>query len=146
MSWVTDCLAEKSAAKPPAPSVGTAVEPQQATPWKAVRNVMTENVLEFNNVRVRQFMINISDRDNIAQIVPKQPPTDTAVVEWNPNTRTIQVTCPISHPGLPRRGEFKFSEGKIVSVGDFTGEPKPPDSPMTPEQFSEMVLKPLLFP
>jgi hypothetical protein len=128
------------------PTVAVAAQPER-TSWQCVLEVLKENVLEFNSARGSQFLVSIGERDNIIQIVPKQPPLDTAVIEWSPISRTIQVTCPISHPGLPRRGEFKFDcDGRIVSVGDFTGEPKPPTTPMTAEEFSEAILQPLLFP
>jgi hypothetical protein len=43
------------------------------------------------------------------------------------------------------RGPFEIEQGHIVSLGNLVGEPQPPEEAMTPEQFSEFILKPLLF-
>jgi hypothetical protein len=34
----------------------------------------------------------------------------------------------------------------IVSRGDFVGQPQPAEQPMTTEEFSKFILKPILFP
>src|SRR5208283_2833357 len=94
--------------------------------------------------RVRQF--DVSSDPGYIQMIPKQPPWDTVVLQVDPHTGVMQLTCPICHPGLTRRGHFKIEQGCIVSLGNFVGQPQPADEPMTPEQFSEFVLKPLLFP
>ncbi|HZW96392.1 MAG TPA: hypothetical protein VFF64_25835 [Candidatus Eremiobacteraceae bacterium] len=102
------------------------------------------DVLEFNDNRGPQFDVS-SDSESI-EMIPRQPPVDTVLLQIDPHTGVMQLTCPISHPGLTRRGRFKIEKGRIVSLGNFGGQPQPPDESMTPEQFSEFILKPLLFP
>jgi hypothetical protein len=144
MSWVTDCLQQKRETS--ALRTGTPL-PAQPPPWqsvwKKVARIIEAHVLEFNEARGPQYTV--SSNDVLVQVVPKQPPTDLAVFYIDP-TGVIQVDCPIPHPGTPRRGQFKISEDLIVPVGNFLGLPQPGGEPMTPEQFSEFILKPLLFP
>jgi hypothetical protein len=144
MSWVTDCLQQKRETS--ALRTGTPL-PAQTPPWqsvwKKVAKVIEAHVLEFNEARGPQYTV--SSNEVLVQVVPKQPPTDLAVFYIDP-TGVIQVDCPIPHPGTPRRGQFKISEDLIVPVGNFLGLPPPGGEPMTPEQFSEFILKPLLFP
>lgn len=144
MSWVTDCLQQKretSALRTETP-LPAQTPPWQAV-WKKVAKVIQAHVLEFNEAGGPQYTV--SGHEVLVQVVPKQPPTDLAVFNIDP-TGVIQVDCPISHPGTPRRGQFKISGDRIVPLGKFLGQPQPGGEPMIPEQFSEFILKPLLFP
>ncbi len=109
-----------------------------------ILDVIMTDVLEFNESRGPQF--EISSDPGFIELIPDQPPLDTLVLQIDPHTGVMQLTCPICHPGLVRRGPFKIEQGHIVSLGNFVGEPQPPEAAMTPEQFSEFILKPLLFP
>jgi hypothetical protein len=144
MSWVTDCLQQKretSALRTETPL--PAQTPPWQSVWKKVAKVIEAHVLEFNEARGPQYTV--ASHEVSVQIVPKQAPTDLAVFQID-SSGVIQVDCPISHPGTPRRGQFKISEDRIVPLGKFLGQPQPGGEPMTPEQFSEFILKPLLFP
>ena len=81
---------------------------------------------------------------NIIQLIPKQIPMDTLTVQLE--SGIIKLTCTISCRGVPRHATFKISEGNIVWSGDYAGTPRPRETPMDPEQFSEEILKPFLFP
>ena len=147
MSWVKDCLQQERAsvsnAEPPREALVQSV-PEWNDVWHRIHEVIMADVLEFNNNSRRQF--DFSSDPGFIQVIPKQPPLDTVVLQIDPHTGVMQLTCPISHPGVPRRGHFKLERVCIVSLGNFLGQPQPPDEPMTPEQFSEFVLKTLLFP
>ena len=112
--------------------------------WDRINATIKDDLQEFNDARGAQFQPSWGDLR--VQVIPKQQPFDTAILEMDEQTGTIILTCPIDHPGLPRRGTFKISGEHISSQEDFVGEPKPPTEPMTPAEFSEFVLKPLLFP
>ena len=85
-----------------------------------------------------------STGNSMVQVIPKQPPLSTAVIQID-REGVINVTCPPAGLGIGRRGNFKEAHGRIVSLGDFVGEPQP-SGPMTPEAFSRFVLEPILFP
>ena len=102
------------------------------------------DVLEYNDARGRQFMVS-STSNSMVQVIPKQPPVTTAVVEID-REGVISVTCPPAGPEIGRRGTFKETHGRIVTLGDFVGAPQPSGEPMTPEGFSRFVLEPILFP
>lgn len=129
----------KPAMTVPAPK---SVSPAQDL-WSRIGNSIDANVHEFNLARGRQFDISHME-NNIIQLIPKQTPPDTLTLQLE--NGTIKLTCTISGPGVPRLAKFKISNGHVVSTGDFTGKPKPPDVPMTAEQFAETVLRPFLFP
>jgi hypothetical protein len=147
MSWVKECLqrqrASTSNAEPPR-EVSTQSVPAWLDVWRRIHDAIMANVLEFNDNRGPQFDVS-SDPESI-QMIPRQPPLDRVVLQMDPHTGVMQLTYPISHPGLTRRGHFKIEQGRIVSLGNFVGQPQPPDESMTPEQFSEFILRPLLFP
>ena len=145
MSWVRDCLQKKKSMAQPRRAKAVYVS-QPATwhaTWSAIYELVTIHVLEFNRDGGSQFMVHTEG--SVLRVVPMQPPPDTVILEVD-NSGIIQSTGPISHPGLPRRGKFKIEGGGISSAGDFVGQPAPPADAMTPEQFSEFALKPLLFP
>lgn len=148
MGWVSDCLYQSKTATQHVElkHVDSAqnIPPWQDT-WDRVCEQITNDVLEFNLDRGPQFMVS-KISSTVIQVIPKQPPTDTAVFEIDPRTGVLQVTCPISHEGVPRRGQFKVTQDAVASLGSFVGQPQPPEGPMTPEQFSGAILKPLLFP
>ncbi|MGA2902890.1 MAG: hypothetical protein ABSD98_03605 [Candidatus Korobacteraceae bacterium] len=112
--------------------------------WRMIHDVIMAHVLEFNDSGGPQF--EVSSDPGFIELIPNQPPLDTLVLQIDPHTGVMQLTCPISHPGLVRRGHFKIEQGHIVSLGNLVGQPQPPEEAMTPEQFSEFILKPLLFP
>jgi hypothetical protein len=145
MSWVRDCLQKRKSIAQLRPVKAVYVSPPASwhATWSAIYELVTIHVLEFNRDRGPQFMVHTEG--DLLRVVPMQLPPDTVVLEVD-DGGIIQLTCPISHPGLPRRGTFKMESGGICSVGDLVGQPASPADAMTPEQFSEFVLKPLLFP
>ncbi len=144
MSWVTDSLKQKKGAPPEDEvTVTSRTSPAWEPVWNEIARVIERDVLEFNDARGPQYMV--SSNSLLVQVIPKQPPTDLAVIQVDPKTGTIQFDCPISHPGTPRRGQFKIGDGRIMASGNFVG-PQPSSTPMTPEQLSEFILKLLFFP
>lgn len=147
MSWVKECLQRQrpstSNAEPPKEVLAQSV-PAWHDVWRIVHDVIMADVLEFNSNHGPQF--DASSDSGFIQVIPQQPPLDTVILQIDPHTGFMHLTCPISHPGLTRRGHFKIEQGCIVSLGNFVGQPQPPGESMTPEQFSEFILKPLFFP
>jgi len=146
MSWVQERL-EKSKSKPKEQQAVVQRVPERPaweTTWKAICDTMERDVIEFNNARGPQFMVR-SDSHTL-QVIPRQPLTDTVVVQVE-DVGMVQLDCPISHPGVPRRGKFRIqANGTIVVVGGIVGQPPPTPAEMTPEEFSRFALEPLLFP
>ncbi len=146
MSWVRDCLQQQRAtshSEPPREGLAQSV-PAWHHVWRRIHDVMMADVLEFNDSRGPQF--EVSSDPWFIELIPNQPPLDRLVLQIDPHTGVLQLTCPICHPGLARRGHFTIELGHVVSLGNFVGQPQPPEEAMTAEQFSEFILKPLLFP
>jgi hypothetical protein len=150
MSWVKDCVRmQQERTEPATRDVQVQVHPpEQRNRWKPtwdrINAAIRNDLQEFNEMRGAQFQPSWGDFR--VQIIPKQPPFDTVVLSIDEETGKVLLTCPISHPGIPRRGTFRLSGERISSYNDFVGEPKPPTLPMTPEEFSEFILRPVLFP
>ena len=68
--------------------------------------VVEADVVEFNAARGPKYMI--SSNTELIQVIPKQPSDDLAIFQFD-QVGKINVTCPISHPGVPRRGLFTIS-------------------------------------
>jgi hypothetical protein len=143
MTWVKKCLEaqqrQPEALTTPLPKPA----PKSEGIWDRIGDSIDAAVHEFNLARGRQFDVTHMEH-NIIQLIPKQIPMDTLTVHLE--SGIIKLTCTISCPGVPRRATFKVSEGNIVWSGDYTGTPRPRESPMDPEQFSAEILKPFLFP
>lgn len=150
MSWVRDGLILRQEQQSPTPRGDRTPADESGArfawepTWEAIGNAIRRDLAEFNAARGTQFQPMWSDLR--IQVIPKQPPFDTVVLEVDEKTGILALTCPIARPGLPRRGTFEISGDRISSRGDFVGEPKPMDRPMTVEEFSELILRPLLFP
>ena len=147
MSWVTKHLEKAAAAAANGQSTKTVAytAPTSPTPqsvWNNLSKAVEANVLEFNLARGPQYLIMSNDR--LLQVIPKQPPVDLAVFQFD-ERHTVEVVCPISHEGVPRRGQFRIEGESFHSLGDFVGQ-QSPTAPLTPEQLSEFILTPLLFP
>lgn len=145
MGWVARELQRR---KPSQNQVSTTVidPPQPASPsiWEAITRGLENDVSEFNDASGPRFRV-ARCGDSSIQVTPAQPPITPAVLDID-RSGIISVTCPIDSEGTPRHGTFKEMQGRIVSRGDFVGQPKPSGEPMTVEDFSEFVLKPILFP
>ena len=146
MGWVNDALRERIAeqAQRSAPVATMPPAPESPSILGLIAGQIEHDVLEYNDARGRQFMVS-STGNSMVQVIPKQPPVTTAVVEID-REGVISVTCPPAGPGIGRRGTFKETHGRIVTLGDFVGAPQPSGEPMTPEGFSRFVLEPILFP
>lgn len=150
MSWVKDCLKQKQEHSETTAQDSQAQVYQQEQSytwrptWDRINTAMRNDLQEFNQARGAQFQPSWGDFR--IQVIPKQPPFDTVILEVDERTGKLLLTCPISYPGIPRRGTFRISEERISSYNDFVGEPKPPTLSMTPEEFSEFILRPVLFP
>jgi hypothetical protein len=116
--------------------------------WKSVIEAIGRDVAEFNR-NVDSFAVSrlgrvLKSPDEIVlgvQVVSKNGPTETVVVQIDPNTRGIQFDGTISKPGVPRRDFFTITqEGRIVLKEHVVGQPQPSNEPLTPEQFSNLVL------
>jgi hypothetical protein len=144
MTWVRECL-ELQRKQQPVPSTTPAPKPVTKSKgiWDRIGDAIDADVHEFNMARGRQFDVTHMEH-SIIQLIPKQAPMDTLTVQLE--SGIIKLKCAISHPGVPRQATFKIREGNIVWSGDFAGTPKPRETPMNPQQFSEEILKPFLFP
>jgi hypothetical protein len=119
----------------------------QAT-WRSVIEAVERDVAEFNrNVdafatsRLGRVLTSPDDIVLGVQVVAKNGPTETVVVQIDPNTRVIQFDGTISKPGVPRRDFFAINQdGRITLKEHVVGQPQPSNEPMTPEQFSNLVL------
>lgn len=150
MSWVEKSFRQEQEQRSPTGQEVQASVDQLATiprwkpTWERICDAIRNNLSQFNEVQGAQFQPSWGDLR--IQVIPKQEPFDTVILEIDEQTGIMALTCPINHPGTPRRGTFKISAGLITMKGDFVGEPSPPDHDMTPDEFSESILKPLLFP
>lgn len=144
MGWVNEVLRGGVAGQIQRSAPVATVPPAPPSIFGAIAEQIQNDVLEYNEARGPQFMVS-STGNSMVQVIPKQPPLTTAVIEID-REGVIGVTCPPAGPGTGRRGTFKDAHGRIVSSGDFVGEPQPSGEPMTPEEFSRFVLEPILFP
>ena len=146
MGWVSDLIRQRMAEQAQRSARVTPVTPAPELPsvLGMITGQIQSDVWEYNDARGPQFMVSSTGNSRV-QVIPKQPPLTTAVVEID-REGVISVTCPPAGPGIGRRGTFKEAQGRIVSLGNFVGEPQPPGEPMTPEGFSRFVLEPILFP
>ncbi len=146
MGWVNEVLRERITGHVPrsVPVTTASPAPESHSILGLIVQQVQNDVLEYNNARGPQFIVS-STGNSIVQVIPKQPPVTTAVIEID-REGVISVTCPSAGPGIGRRGTFKATTGQIVSLGDFVGESQPSDEPMTLQAFSRFVLEPILFP
>jgi hypothetical protein len=67
----------------------------------------------------------------------------TGVFEFDARQRLITITFPpFVDQGNGRSGEFKISREQTIEEKKFDGTPEPPARPMSPEEFSEIILAP----
>jgi hypothetical protein len=144
MTWVRECLDGQQRHQKPAPTlVPTPAQPTKGT-WDLIGDAIDAAVHEFNlSSGPRQFDISHMGKQ-IIQLIPKQLPVNTLKLEVA--SGVISLVTTISGSGVPRLVKYKIDNDRIIFTGDFTGTPKPRETPMTPDQFSEDVLRPFLFP
>lgn len=146
MSWVKNRL---QAQKPSEQvqekrhSVNSITRQAWEVAFEKIVKTIEGDVLEFNQASRSQY--SVSKTAVFVHITPQQNPMDTVVIQIDPSTGIMQFDCPISHPGIPRRGEFNLRDGNIRPHGNFVGPP-PNSAQMTPDEVSEFILGPLLFP
>ena len=146
MSWVKDRLnTQKAPVSTQQQKQGYRApeSPPYQRSWNLLCDAIASDVIEFNDDRGVQFMVRREGA--LLQVIPKQPSIDTVLVQVDKDG-IVELMCPITHPGAPRRGKFKLGFEGICSVGDFVGQPAPTDSAMSAEEFSKFALEPLLFP
>jgi hypothetical protein len=71
----------------------------------------------------------------------------TGVFDFDADQRTIGVTfSALVDRGNGRRGKFAITPEQMIEKKEFEffGTPKPPARPMSPEEFSEIILAPFL--
>ena len=106
--------------------------------------VLANDIAEFNATFGTAHQVR--HNDSLIEII-SNPGVDTVVfTKEDPNSDSFKMVCTISRPGIPRHGDFRTSNGHVVSTGNFVGKPEPGNLPMTVEKFSEFILKPYLFP
>lgn len=146
MGWVNDLIRDRMADQA---QRSTSVTPGWSAPERPsildeIKRQIQSDVSEYNGAHGPQFQVSLNG-NSIVTVIPNQPPLSTAVIEID-RAGIISVTCPPAGPGIGRRGTFKETHGRVVSLADFVGKPQPSDGPMTPEAFSRFVLEPILFP
>lgn len=68
---------------------------------------------------------------------------DTGVFDFDTDQRAIGVTFSVlGDRGNGRRGKFKITPEQMIEKKEFVGAPEPPVRPMSPEEFSEIMLAP----
>jgi hypothetical protein len=157
MSWIDECfaqartielrkLSERKSMTTPAKHV-----PAWQDTWDKFFAAVSGDVSQFNR-RHGQDRFGVTPRvggRRIITIVPDIETTEgilaTTVLQVD-DSGTVDVTQPPAREGIGRRGKFQILQDHIVALPNFTGDPKPPTEPMTPEEFSEFVLKSFLFP
>ncbi len=146
MTWVKDRLQTQNApvaTQQQKPGLRAPEPPPYQRSWNLLCDAIASDVIEFNNDRGTQFMVRREGA--LLQVIPKQPSIDTVLVQVDKHG-IVELMCPITHPGSPRRGKFKLEFEGICSVGDFVGQPAPTDNVMSAKEFSKFALEPLLFP
>jgi hypothetical protein len=146
MGWVNQVLRERITGQThrSEPEAAAPAAPDSHSILGLIAEQIKNDTLEYNDARGPQFMVS-STGNSMVQVIPKQPPVATAVIEID-REGIISVTCPPVGRGIGRRGTFKATHGRFVSLGDFVGVPQPSGEPMTLEGFSQFVLEPILFP
>jgi hypothetical protein len=148
MSWIQDMLKPKfqsavSAAVESKPVQTRLDIPKSKREWMMLAEILTSDIAEFNSEVGTAHQVR--HNDSLIEII-SSPGIDTVVLTKDQEANSFHVVCTISRPGIPRHGHFRISNGYVVSTGDFVGEPAVGTLPMTMERFSEVVLKPYLFP
>jgi hypothetical protein len=146
MSWVNDRLKTQNdhvGAQQQKQGYCAPEPPAYQRTWNLLCDAIASDVIEFNEDRGTQFMVRREGA--LLQVIPKQPSIDTVLVQVDKDG-IVELMCPITHPGAPRRGKFKLEFEGICSVGDFVGQPAPTGSVMSAKEFSKFALEPLLFP
>src|SRR6202795_1004464 len=119
------------------------------TTWKKIIEAIERDVAEFNRsgheLTVSRVSCVLMSSDEIflgVQVVSKNGPTEAVVVRIDPSTRVIQFDDTISKPGVPRRDFFTINYDGCIVLKEHVvfGQPQPSNEPMTPEQFSSLIL------
>jgi len=67
----------------------------------------------------------------------------TGVFEFDARQRLITITfLPLVDRGNGRNGKFAITPDQMIEKKVFVGTPEPPARPMSPEEFSEIMLAP----
>jgi hypothetical protein len=67
----------------------------------------------------------------------------TGVFEFDARQHLITITFPpLVDRGNGRSGEFAITREQMIEKKKFVGSPEPPARPMSPEEFSEVMLAP----
>ncbi len=111
MSWVKDCLQQERAsvsnAEPPREVLAQSI-PEWNDVWHRIHEVIMADVLEFNNNSRRQF--DFSSDPGFIQVIPKQPPLDTVVLQIDPHRRHAVDLSHLSSGGAAK-GTFQARAG-----------------------------------
>jgi hypothetical protein len=108
--------------------------------WAELAQLVTNRVANVNRATGAAYRVDCNAA--LIQVIPTEKRIDTVTFTRDPESHFLRVVCTISEPGIPRHGKFKMANGRIVSMGDFVGEPQPDSAPMTVEMFAEFVLGP----
>jgi len=152
MSWIAERLNQRQqnesslAVVKETPS--HAQSPRSASLWDQVCDAICRDVSEFNErVGSQQFIVQPPKVLALLQVGPGRDSNRvaTAVLELtNKDSGEMKLTCPPEGSGINRHGKFRVHQGMIEVLPDFVG--KGPSGRMTPPDFSQFVLDPLLFP
>jgi hypothetical protein len=69
----------------------------------------------------------------------------TGVFDLDIDQRMIGVVFPPLGLGIGRRGKFAITREQMIEKKEFVGTPEAPARPMSPEEFSEIMLAPFFL-
>jgi len=143
MSWIEDRLErqKKETAVQPTEKPKVEPSPKWQDVWYKIRDSIKADVELFNKKGGGpQFVVRASE-DTIIYVVPSPNlnSVESAVLQISEPKAMLQLNRILL--GLdPQRGQFQIHQGIVWSKSDFTMKP------MTPEEFSQFILEPILFP
>jgi hypothetical protein len=159
MNWINECFEEETEQRLQKQSERKQMAiPKQAPAWQDtwvnIFTTLSADISKFNG-RDKKKQFGVTPRVGEGKIITIVPDMDgdyfetamfaTTVLQID-ESGIINLTQPPAREGIGRRGNFKVQGVSIIAQPNFTGDPKPPSEPMTPEEFSKFVLRPFLFP
>jgi hypothetical protein len=110
--------------------------------WQEIVAAWQAEIRRYNQAH-RSEVIGMRVKDEIhylIEVFPKGVPpgriwTVTLQVA-NEHTGELSLVSPPYGEGINRHGNFRIVNGRILLKPDFTGEPRPPASEMTPQEFA----------
>ena len=143
MGWVTGRLRRQMVASRvhAVDELSGAELSEAAVMWGRIAEAIRKDVVEFNSAGGSRF--DFSHSSKLLMLTPKQPPLDVTAFYLDVRSGTLEFTNRrVFRNG--RQGRFSL-RGGAIQVLECAGEPKPPRWPLSPEEFSRLMLEPIFF-